>query len=134
MTARDTGSVSRPTSEFWAPLLVGAMVGVLVALLIDVAPPYGSVFLGLLSVLTTIGTLRRAAPVRTTLGSGVLIGTGAVLAWGSISTFAACVGTQGFCGGTNLTPLVLLAIAALVLGGTCGFFSIRRGTGTSPRS
>ena len=100
-------------SGFFAGTLIGLLLGLICVALMPIA-----LALVPLALLASAGALREV-PLNRPLSAGiagVLLGVGAVLMFGALNTFAACVGTEDFCGNTNIAPLFAFALITL----TCG--------------
>lgn len=104
-------------------LVIGVLLGlismVLVAIALAVVP---------LAMLASAKALREV-PLdgpRSAGIAGVLVGAGAVFMFGALNTFAACAGTEDFCGNANIVPFLALALVTLTWGVVASILTVVR--------
>ena len=109
----EPSSERQPRDQAMGRFLLGIGTGALLGVLTSLLPVIAVAVVGVLVVLTWISLARGSAgSARAVSTAGVLIGVGALLLYGAVSTITACSQTDDFCGHANVTPLLLLAIAA----------------------
>ena len=96
--------------------VLGAATGLLIALLVSLSPVLVVVAVAAVLIATVISIAQDAEMPRTMALAGTLVGAGTLFLYGSVNTFAACVGTDDFCGNANVWPLTLLALATIGCG------------------
>jgi hypothetical protein len=101
----------------------GLAVGVVSGFVAAVVPVYGFP----LVIVAIAGSL--AFKPRAPGLAGILIGAASVFLYGVINTWAACRQTDDFCGGTNVQPLLIVALAMLALGTATAALSLTRSRG-----
>jgi hypothetical protein len=100
-------------SGFFAGLVIGLLSGLVSLVLLPIA--LALVPLGFLASVMAL----REVPLNRAVSAGMaafLLAVGAVLMFGALNTFVACVGTEDFCGNANIVPLFALASVTLAYG------------------
>lgn len=124
-----SGQADQAQLQLVPRIVLGCATGLLLGLLTSLSPVISFAALGAVLVFTVISLSRRADAPRTILMGGTLVGGGAFLLYGFVSTVAACVNTDTFCGNANPWPLGALAVAMIVAGiGAMAIVAIRRPT------
>ena len=98
--------------------VTGLAVGILLGLVTVVLMPVVGVVLVIGMLIATGASMvrRTRGEVSAAYPSGALGGAGVVFLLGVVNTTVACLDTADFCGQTNVVPLLVLALAALVVG------------------
>ena len=96
--------------------ILGVATGLLVGLLIVLSPVVVIVALVGVLIATVGGIAQEHDRLRSMVLAGVLVGIGALLLYGAVSTIAACNGTEDFCGNANPWPLAVLALGTIGVG------------------
>jgi hypothetical protein len=107
-------------------LLIGALLGLTSVVLMPIA-----LALIPLALLASAKALREVPlPTRRSAGiAGVLVGAGSVFMFGALNTFAACVGTEDFCGDANIEPFLAFALLTLTCGVVVSILTVVRSKG-----
>jgi hypothetical protein len=105
---------------------VGVGVGALLAILMSYAPVVAIAGIGLLIVATWVAIARGRGDVSAMSLAGIVLGSGLVLLYVSVTTIAACAGTDTFCGNANVMPLLVFAIAAVGSGLVASILTVAR--------
>jgi hypothetical protein len=105
----------------------GAIGGVGAGMLVAMVPIVGAIGLVLALLMATRIALRQTERRVEVLvvGSGFMLGLGALLLYGSWNVITACRETSDFCGDANVVPLLVGAIVVLVVGGAGTLWSLR---------
>lgn len=109
----DGGADARMT--LLARSILGLAAGLLVAVGLSLMPPLAIAVVVGAMLYGPVAIWRHDASQAAFVG-GLLVGAGLVLAYGSVSTYAACRTTTDFCGNTNLLPLAAVTALGLVEG------------------
>jgi predicted lysophospholipase L1 biosynthesis ABC-type transport system permease subunit len=98
----------------------GLAIGLVSGIVAAVVPVYGFPIV-VVAIVASLAFRPRAPGA-----AGILIGVGTVFLYGVVNTWAACRQTDDFCGGTNIQPLLIVAVAMLLLGtATAGLSAAR---------
>ena len=99
-------------------LLLGFLLGAVLGVLGVSFAPVLVLLMPVLALVVSVMALRESPAdiQRSAGGAGLLLGLGAVFAYGVGNTFLACRGTDDFCGNANIVPLLALAVLTLACG------------------
>jgi hypothetical protein len=109
--------------------LIGLLLGLISVELLPIA--LALVPLALLASALALRSVPLDRPVSAGI-AGFLLGVGAVLLFGALNTFAACAGTEDFCGNANIAPLFALALFTLACGALASILTVVRSNRQHP--
>jgi hypothetical protein len=124
-----SSELHRTRNELAPRLLLGVATGLLVGLLTSLSPVIAVVAMLAVLVAAVIGVLRHADSSRLIEFAGTLLGVGAFLVYGVISTVTACFDTDDFCGNANVWPLGALALVIVGTGAVAAAIAVIRTPG-----
>jgi len=116
-------------SCFFAGLVVGLLSGLVSLVLLPIA--LALIPLGFLASVMALREVPLNRPVSAGIAAFLLV-VGAVLMFGALNTFAACAGTEDFCGNANIVPLFALASVTLAYGVFASILTVVRSSQELP--
>jgi hypothetical protein len=105
--------------------VLGVVTGVVLGLRTSRSPVIAIAAILAVFVATVISVGQRREPTRTIQLAGALVGAGAVLAFGTFNTVAACVDTEDFCGNADVWPLGAFAVVTIGMGAMATVAALR---------
>jgi len=109
--------------------LLGVATGLVLGLLTSLSPVIAVLATLMVLLAVVVGVLRRADSSRIISLAGTLIGVGAVLLFGVITTATACFDADDFCGNANVWPLGALAMVTVGAGTVATVVAVIRSPG-----